>query len=1439
MLLAAPLPCRGFLPPSASGQGVRVTIVGVPETVPVVEGVQFTVLVEQTVPRPVQGDVRVALNEDWEIIGPAAAGVGLPGKGTAEVTFRAKARDRVLEALYPVHAWAELRVGGHPVFLHPIALFKAVLPRKPAAESPQRPSLTGNEYHCLRAAGPIRVDGGLEEWTNAAPVPCNAEKQATGKITADSFDGVFFALHDADNLYFGLRAADDEISCEDDVTEDFMNSDYLRLYLSALDPKQRQATSLDENDMVLAVSVFGAGDKPRVKRPTYGLPLRRQFGPGSCALAARRTAVGYNVEIAIPKTVLAENLSDGAALGCNVMIGDADEGRRRGEITLGRRIGRYWLSPDAYFRLVLSPDTESVQDPGAGPPLIRLSRRAWRLERLKTLQVSLTRGARTRRRPVGWQGYDRETGATFAVRTVSRDGVSLPAIAIHPPYRGGKGPVWGEYALELPDCRPIVLEFRTAIRDHAAHEPPSDGVEFKVLATPAGGDERELFRRFSDAKTWQPASVDLAPFAGKRISLKLWAGPGPKGDTTCDSGFWGGPTIIVGRRREPVTEETWKRREREALALARAALRGKPPRGAWRLEEPNQRSAAGLVPGEQGLIDGVLVFSTAESALAFRGFRIEIDGDDVGDPRSEISLLEADTAFSRGGARVTHVLDWGGKRLQARAGIDIRQGGLSVRFSTSGVRRNLRGNPRYTRLALGPAGAPLHRVYAGFGNVIEKPEDFVLTKGGFRLSTRHVGADYENGLSLLQATDVFPDQVVCRPGENTFSLEACHDVTFLFIPSEAGSFAAARHYRDLAGFKPGRGVRNLLGRVCLDQWGGDYGKAAEGVERAAAYGLTHSVFVKHVWQRWGYDYRLPEIYPPAHGLEAFRAMPEACARHGILFAPHDNYIDFYPDAEAYSYDHIIFNRDGTPQRAWYNKGRKAQSYRWLPHAFMPWLKENMRLMRNGFQPTSLFIDVFSAMPPIDYYDRSGRFYTRERTAEEWGRAFDVSRRILGRGAPMLSEAGHDGLVGALDGGQADHYDAEQWGVRGAAACRTPWHDMATHGSFVLLAGGLGHRYGNRDEAHTYGTDDYLSNTVMGGRNPMCDGPFSRRAVMTYWLLHDVCDALARASFEEHRFGGDSVHRQHTTFGDGSRVWVNRGEPEWEVGGLALPKYGFLVRTPHATAAVCRIDGQRVAYARSPGVLFVDARPPFLSADRRNVGARVLKGEHLGGGKFRITVEWEVVEPLAPGLRPFVHIGHAKAKSQGERIAHHGTMDLPKDALTRPGRIVSTITAAVPPDSFGGEYLLRYGVYKPGPGGYRVPLRADLDGSRVRGGKLFVTIEKGKILSAAYVPETPLAQFAELNRERRMMDFGPIVTNGAFRLTTPGREDWRLVPLPWSIPFRARIRLGAFERGPEHVAGVETIDARGRKLADAPYELDGKVLQIDSDARAFGRRIRFR
>ena len=74
----------------------------------------------------------------------------------------------------------------------------------------------------------------------------------------------------------------------------------------------------------------------------------------------------------------------------------------------------------------------------------------------------------------------------------------------------------------------------------------------------------------------------------------------------------------------------------------------------------------------------------------------------------------------------------------------------------------------------------------------------------------------------------------------------------------------------------------------------------------------------------------------------------------MLFALHDNYIDFYPDAEGFSYEqNIAFHANGTPVRAWLNEGRKAQSYRYRADRIEPFLQANLRALRDKLPPDGL------------------------------------------------------------------------------------------------------------------------------------------------------------------------------------------------------------------------------------------------------------------------------------------------------------------------------------------------------------------------------------------------------------------------------------------------------------------------------------------------------
>ena len=888
---------------------------------------------------------------------------------------------------------------------------------------------------------------------------------------------------------------------------------------------------------------------------------------------------------------------------------------------------------------------------------------------------------------------------------------------IHPAWRNGdKSPARMEFRVQLPKAEKIAALWTA----EAPSNPHSDGVTFGLSV----GDQVLLSRHLASGQA-EELNADLSAFAGQNVIVSLFVNAVPKGNTTFD---------LCAIRRPRIEADM-----PSPTALAEG------------------HSVAGFTPGPSGLLDGTFDFD----GLKLHGFTVEVDGLPVHPIRIK----------QHGGTFIHYILNRGQEiPLEARI---VRDGAATrVYWSMPGVIRDRRGEPRYTRLAPGPADSPLLRCYAGFGNVIEEPESFVLGGGGFTLSTRHVGADYSNGVSLLQHCDIFPDRLVYAKSENRFALETAHDAVFTFVPSRKGAFAAARAFKGISGYSAGKGVAALAGRTGLDEWGGanDQALAAEKFKQVEAYGMTNCVYIRHVWQRYGYDYRLPDIYPPSCGTGTFAALGTASRKAGVPFIPHDNYIDLYPDAQGFSYDNTCFTAQGEPVKAWFNKGRGAQSYRWLPHAFAPYLERNARLMKEGFAPDGIFIDVFTAIPPIDYYDRTGQFHPRMETVRHWRGAFDRMREILRPDGFTVSEAGTDALIGSLDAGQSDHFSISRWNIRGKDSERVPWHDMVTHGRMVLFAGGLDNRYGAEDwddvhrqipDQRRYGGDDYLCNTVIGGRNPMCGGPFNQNAVITYWLLNDVCSALAKAELVSHEFCGN-IHRQHTIFSDGSEVYSNRGSNDWSVAGYILPQYGFYVKTVSAEAGIVRLEGKRAHFARTTNSFFgmvrtaretIRPEPGFCS---------------ITNGLFSLGVRFTVHQPVT-GYRPFVHL--CGSEEDGENIIGQGTISVSPEGLTRPGTFETVLKQKLPTQD--GVFALRFGFYDPKTG-HRLMLDGPRDGgNRFRAGR--IRIARG---IASYETETNDDDSTVFqNPVGTRIDFGSFATDGGVRLLKDVSGTWTLQPLP--------------------------------------------------------------
>ena len=1005
---------------------------------------------------------------------------------------------------------------------------------------------------------------------------------------------------------------------------------------------------------------------------------------------------------------------------------------------------------------------------------------------------------------------DAETAASFRSEEhgVWCGGVRKRGYSGHPPWRKGCGTIRSVWTVTLPAVRPCRLRFAVGVPSAK-----SDGVGIRVRVA---GDVAYATNQTVTA-CWMEHEADMSRWAGMRAEIAIEVDAGERKNTSYDSFVLSDPLVISGMAGPLPTAAEWAVRAEEARARARAALASgtDATAGRYRLELDGDAYGAGVVHGRAGLTDGVIAFAAGEETLIVKGIECEVDG---------LPLC------MRGAADFVRTRVWAEK------------GTLKIAWTMSGVKRDDAGSPRFTRLAAGGGESAPVRVYAGMGNVIERPERFTMPCNGFACSTRHVGADYANGMSLVQACDVFPDAVECDAAACRFALVTGNDATLAFTPSRRGAFDAVVRFAAVSGYRRSPGFVNLSTKIVLDDWSGGYARAAHELPLVRKYGLD-AVYLQHNWQRWGYDVRLPEIWPPRGDRAAFDAMCAAARDAGIVLGLHDNYIDLYPDVPGFTYDDVYFTADGRPHEAWYNPGPRVLSYKWRPDAIWKWHGRNMRAMAAEAGVGALFIDVFTASSPKDWHDRSGRFHTRNEQADAWGAAFDRARTLFGRAdAIMVSEAGHDALIGHVDAGEADHFTARRIlpQARFADAERVPWHDAVSHGKMILLGGGLGGRYSGTDvkqpgadaELHGYASADYLCTTAIGGRGAMCDGPFSRKGVMTWWLLGGVLKELAAGQFRTFAFGRD-IHEQHAGFTTGE-VWINRATNRcWSVAGRTLPPYGLYARAGGHEAAIMRKDGLDVRVARSPGMWFVDARPPAASVGRRLAACRTVGFAAKGARMGELTLAWTVLDAAAGEFRPFVHAVRHGTDSPivfqcGLRFADGG------DALARPGAHMATISLCVPTFAVPGEYDIRYGLFHRKTGERTALLGWDDGTRRLFGGIVSV----GADGTLAWRPDEGTARTRALgiNVARRLIDFGGVATDGAFRVAF-GSQGLTVTPLPGSLPFTARFDLKAFGLAGRRVVSVVSVDPVLGAL-EPKWAQEGSAVTLSVDACAFAYTLSF-
>jgi hypothetical protein len=124
--------------------------------------------------------------------------------------------------------------------------------------------------------------------------------------------------------------------------------------------------------------------------------------------------------------------------------------------------------------------------------------------------------------------------------------------------------------------------------------------------------------------------------------------------------------------------------------------------------------------------------------------------------------------------------------------------------------------------------------------------------------------------------------------------------------------------------------------------------------------------ISHVWQRYGYDVKLPD-HPPSNpaygGDEGMIAFGKAANQCGYIWPLHENYIDLYPDAPSYDPTARVLRADGTPSPAWHNAGTKVQSFGLKCNRPLGYAQQNAPEIHRRFSTTAAYLDVHTCVPP--------------------------------------------------------------------------------------------------------------------------------------------------------------------------------------------------------------------------------------------------------------------------------------------------------------------------------------------------------------------------------------------------------------------------------------------------------------------------------------------
>ncbi|WP_165073007.1 DUF5696 domain-containing protein [Paludisphaera rhizosphaerae] len=1067
--------------------------------------------------------------------------------------------------------------------------------------------------------------------------------------------------------------------------------------------------------------------------------------------------------------------------------------------------------------------------------LVRPDAAVWNLDEVGLYRVGFAyRGKAEEDFPVGWSGrFDERTGVAL-IPDGLRNG--RPAILQHCPWRGGTGVAFQEFHVALPQARTITLKGATALREDGVGK--SDGVRFRILVD--GSPALDEIR--TDA-SWKPFDVDLTKQGGKTVVIRFETDPGPKGNASFDFSLWAGRSIVL---------DGFKAATASRPASPPVMYRGLASREGKGLAPPAVTPVKTDVRREGD--DYILRTTDADGSFAFRWSPPTAAGGVFGS-----IVLEADrkgVGMTRAPLATTAKIQWVGKAAAKEWRWEESAGGPTL------VRTfDVDGKPAVLRATGSIAGRSLVLDVNVDQPIVEQIDG---GSWGPVAARREVAVPYlNNAVFYLPVQDLFVSSIVDWTASGSSRNDGMR-ADYLALTDGARNPVVERFLYSAAWNvdevlpnipnPPSPYLKDLSDRVVLDIWGGNYADIAHKLEALHDAGLERLAVIVHNWQRSGYDNALPAHYPAAEdkgGEAGMRMLKSIAKRLGYLVALHENYVDYYPNFEGFDEKHIA--RDSANQRvkAWFHKGNNIQSFAVKPTVMVDLARTQSPEIHRRYDTEASFLDVNSSVVPWFHVDQQAGLdgagkYQRVRQAhrETWQFLRDA------HGGPVFGEGNHHWYwSGLLDGAEAQ-FGAGWPGNAGLDAPLFVDFDLLKIHP-LQLNHGMGYYERWWDEGRVpRGSlppvavlDQYRVQEVAFGHAGFLGGG-AWSSVPLAWLETNLMAAVmpryatsavtkieyerdgrwldASALIREGASTPDAWNRVRVRYDGGLTVVANQSETPMKVDGVELPRFGWIARAEGFSAGTTVRGGIVADTVETPDSFFANARAAadwdFSGVLR--VSPTVLKFQQTGPRTFAVLYAWKVRDAVKTDYRTFVHFGKVGSDDREILFQQDHALTTPAPRW-RPGTTVDDgpYTIKVPDNLPDGDYSWTIGLHAPGAG------RAALDGPTDKAGRNLLGVvrvsDSGR--TVRFVPEKPAdgersaINVVNLNRENKVVDFGPIKTDGGVSLRKVGGE-WVAHVIPRERSFSLQLDTARFGKPTE-------VRADGGSSPRVETTFDGRWMRI--------------